>query len=344
MRWRLALLGLVIGCGAETKAPPPETRAAMSPGTVARVGPEEVSVATVARIEHFENIGPREALDRALHDAVLAAAARAELAPGDAERAAARVLARALLDDLWADARSAPITDADVDNATFYRWTRYDRPDGWRTIHAIVQLDDKSTPADRERARVVAAHLHDAALAVAPEVRALPIPERDDETRFIFDKTQDDPAIERFKTAMQAVDASGLKTKVEALHPITSDGRVIEHGASQDNRYDEQFAAAAAKLAERGDVSDVVETGFGLHVILLLERTPAKRVPLAERRAALRDDILNARARRTRRELVARLAAEYAAAGNKVETPSNADALLELVRIREVGGAVAGRP
>jgi hypothetical protein len=202
-----------------------------------------------------------------------------------------------------------------------------------------VELDERSTPDDRARARVVAAALHDAALAVAPELRTLPLPERDDETRFVFEKTQDDPAFERFQTAMKAVDASGARLKIQSLHPIAADGRVIEHGGSQDSRYDEQFAAAAAKLAERGDVSDVVETGFGLHVIVLLERTPEKHTSVAERRVALRDDILNARARRARREIVTRLGGELG-----TEIPSNADALLERVRIREMGGAVAARP
>jgi peptidyl-prolyl cis-trans isomerase C len=340
------LLVIACACGGETTAPPPPAPT-VAPGTVARVGDEAIAPVTVARIAHAQRVPPREALERALHDAVMATAARADV-PREAERAAARVLARVLLVELGEERRRAPIDDDELERATRYRWTRVDRPEGWRTVHAVVQLDDKRKPGDAERARAVAARLHEAAEALEPELRALPLPVRDEEAQFLFEKAQDDPIADRFREAVKAVDRQGLNVQVQVLPPIASDGRVIEHGGSPDGTYDARFAAAASALGERGDVSGVIESGCGAesgqdcwHVIVLLERTPEKRVPREERLEILREDILRARTRRAERALLQRLTAETV-----VEVPTNADALLKLVRTSEGASAVArdGRP
>lgn len=60
--------------------------------------------------------------------------------------------------------------------------------------------------------------------------------------------------------------------------------------------YSGPFEDAAFSLAAAGDVSDVVETEFGLHIIKLTELTPAKTTPLDEVADTLKDDVITNKA------------------------------------------------
>ena len=70
------------------------------------------------------------------------------------------------------------------------------------------------------------------------------------------------------------------------------------------------FEAAAFALKEPGDLSDIVETAFGLHIIRLEERKPARLLPLDEIREKLRAHISEEKVARAEADEKARLRAE----------------------------------
>jgi peptidyl-prolyl cis-trans isomerase C len=70
------------------------------------------------------------------------------------------------------------------------------------------------------------------------------------------------------------------------------------------------FETAAFALQEPGDISDIVETGFGLHIIQLEERKPAHLLPLDEIREQLRAHISEEKVANAEAEEKARLRAK----------------------------------
>jgi peptidyl-prolyl cis-trans isomerase C len=69
------------------------------------------------------------------------------------------------------------------------------------------------------------------------------------------------------------------------------------------------FEAAAFALKQPGDLSDVVKTEFGYHVIRLEERKPASRQPFEAVREGLVKSLAEGEARNRRQEAVERIAA-----------------------------------
>jgi len=96
--------------------------------------------------------------------------------------------------------------------------------------------------------------------------------------------------VDDFIARAKSVDARGLEIRAEKLPVFVADGRVLEGG-----ELDKTFAAAAFAL-KPGETSAIVETPFGLHVIRMLDRLPAKQVPLEERRAMFADEVTTMRA------------------------------------------------
>jgi peptidyl-prolyl cis-trans isomerase C len=70
------------------------------------------------------------------------------------------------------------------------------------------------------------------------------------------------------------------------------------------------FETAAFALQQPGDISDIVETNYGLHIIRLEERKPAYLVPLDEVRDKLRKYISEEKVARAEAEEKARLRAD----------------------------------
>jgi hypothetical protein len=62
--------------------------------------------------------------------------------------------------------------------------------------------------------------------------------------------------------------------------------------------FDRDFSVAANALASPSDKSPIVKTKFGYHLVFLAERLPELRVPPAEVRRALFDEVIIRRAKR----------------------------------------------
>jgi peptidyl-prolyl cis-trans isomerase C len=256
---------------------------ALPPGALARVGNELVMGATVQRISAAQGVDRRAALELAISDALFAQAARAELPVASVRGLERASSGRALLEQLRAEtSQSGPPTSAELQKVVQERWVDLDRPDAVRTTHAVVMNRD---PARDGAAREVADKLL-AALAQVPS-----------ESELI--------------RIASALPADGFEIRAEALPFVTADGRVLERRdagfVAAPSAFDLDFARAANAIREPGQLSGVVKSAFGYHVIRLEERALGVTVPEAELPTLLGDEVLSRRAKRARRELVERL-------------------------------------
>jgi hypothetical protein len=326
------------GCAEAPDAAGPAPRSeSLPPGVVARVADMDIADVSVARIAARQDLSLSEARHRAIHDALFAAQAREALPAYEVDHASRSVLARALLKTIWQEVRKPPISAAELEDATARHWTELDRPKALRSVHAVVQVDASSAPR-RDEGRALAEAIRAALQPVAAEARSKEAPaSADGDPELVFHRRTVDPVADAFTKAARAVPAEGWKVTVEELPPIAVDMRVVEQGAPPDYRpLDETFCRAALALESRGELSEVVETAFGFHVIMALATIPERRLPEAERRATLRDEILRRRARNAEGRLLGRLAGQ-----SGVEIATNAPSLMELVRTREESSPLA---
>jgi hypothetical protein len=334
--WREAatlvpLVGLLMGGCSETQPITPQKRALPS-GVVARVDSLDVVQGTVAAIAEQQQVPLERARQLAIYDALLARGARADLAPQVVTNAEDRVLARALLRLLWAEAEAAPITDAELSAATERHWTELDRPEGHRTVHAVVHADAEAKGDHHRRAMELAQRIREAVGPTTAVARSEPSPPRSEVETFTLGAGPADSAATAFIAAGQGVAAEGLKVDVQLLPPLGADHHPIERGNIRDSAsYAADFTAAAKKLGVRGDLSDVIKSPFGYHVIMLLEITPAKHASKRECLELLEDEIRRLRGRQAREDLIGKLRKSHG-----VETATNADALTAHIRIAEM--------
>jgi peptidyl-prolyl cis-trans isomerase C len=129
--------------------------------------------------------------------------------------------------------------------------------------------------------------------------------------------------VEAFLKEARALSARGLEVVAEPLPPVTADGRTL---TPEPQQFDPTFARAAASLATRGDLSPVVATSFGVHVIMLLDRLPPTSISEEERRRMVREDVIVQRARAAQAKLMEELRRQ------PVTVAEGLDALLALVR------------
>jgi len=320
-----ALVALIALAGCDRPAPAPVTSGALPAGVVARVGAIDVTADHVARIAAAQGVPLEEARRRAVSDALLARAAldrgldRSPEVAHEIDGELARRLARRML----AEARAAPPTEAELAEAAGRKWLDVDRPEGFRTVHAVVRHDpQRDDEAHEERARAVAEAIHAVAERVAAHAAEMPMPEGGPLPQARQRPEEDpDPLSGAFRRAAAAVPRDGLEVTIEPLPAVAADGRVLGSGGQ---RFDLDFTVPASRLAARGALSPVTRSPFGFHVILLLERTPPLTLTGEARRRRLLDDIVNARARAAEKRLLAALAPRGAV------TP-DAPGLLDLV-------------
>jgi len=291
---------LIAGCGGGVapSGPPPE-RGTLEAGIVARVGEEVIAADTIGRIATTQGVDATAARELAIRDALYASEARARglSEVSDIELRVNAALTRRLLHVLLDEAeRAGPVTDAELEGVMSRRWIELDRPEGFRVVHAVVRLDEAADAAKRARAEAVARAIWKAEEPVAASARTI---ERPPSAR-PFDEVND-PVVTSFRGAADAVDKDGFEIKVEALPPVTADGRMIAPGAG---KLVDAFVRAASSLEARGDMSPIVSTSFGLHVMVLLERTPPVTVPRDKRLALVRDEIMWSRAGASRMKIL----------------------------------------
>lgn len=304
----------------------------MDEGVAARVGALRVSQASVARVAAAQKVAPAAARDLLVRDALFSAGAiEAELDREPAtELAVDAVLARALLRSLFDEAdKAGPVTDAELSETTARHWLELDRPDAWRTVHALVRAKGKAqvpgatlAEAAQLLSRDLSATSRDAAASEPPAAAGPGRPPPEDPMVAKF-KDAATAAFERIKATIER--GADMELVAEGLPPVSADGRVL---TPQPGGFDEKFARTAAALRTRGELSPPTETQFGVHVIMLLERLPGHTVPVEERRALLREEVVTARATKLRDELLGRLRAG-------LEIDRSADALLALVSVEQ---------
>lgn len=278
----LLLLASIWGCSARTEPALPAS-AALPSGVVARVGRELVSGSSVARIAESQSLALQEALSRAVSTAIFAASGRERLAPGvvsSLERAAA---ARALLEQLGAQALAAgPPQDTEISELIKERWAELDRPEGVRTTHAVVINQD---PTREAAAKAVAEALRGALAAAGTSAD--------------------------FIRLAKEAPPQGFEVKAETLPAITADGRAFERRDQAflevPMTFDLDFARAALALREAGELSEVVKTQFGFHVLRLEERIAPSARPQAELIEKLGPEVQTRRASRARLALLEKL-------------------------------------
>ncbi|MEO8801243.1 MAG: peptidylprolyl isomerase [Polyangiaceae bacterium] len=293
----VVVLLLVASCG--EKPAPPVVHAALGGETVAKVGDSVIERSLVEAVAREQHRSADEALSFVVDDAVLAQAARAKKMDlvASVHRDLIDTNARLVADRIDADAKArGACTDAEVATLSELHKDVVDAPERVRVIHAIAIRPKKQDDSAIARVREVGEALRVATLGATSD--------------------------EDFEARAKAVPHDGVDIRVEALPPFDEEGAIADGHGSMDAT----FAHAAYALAKPGDLSPLIETTFGFHVIRLQERIPAKRVPTGERRTMFADECVT---RRSHDAIAALLAKKRAAV--HVEIARDADEAMSAV-------------
>jgi hypothetical protein len=270
----LGCLCVLLACGG--------TPSAREKDTAAGLGSPEIRLdrRVLTQLEQSLRVSPERARELATQDALLAAELRRR-DPGLAASLERVVLARALSRSLLEEAgRSGPPTDSEVDQLTRERWWELDRPRMVEVVHAVVIAESENLAAEALAGRI--------AQAVAEAKDGV-----------------------EFERAAKAVPAQDYTVKVETLPPVARDGRAIDPTKPPpvgpgEQHFALEFAEAAQALDHVGQLSPVVRSPFGYHVLHCLRIIEPQQPTLSERRKRLEPEVLQRRALAAQAQLLQR--------------------------------------
>jgi hypothetical protein len=263
----------------------PATHSHVAPGRTGSA-PVHVDRRIATQLEQGLGIAPQRALELATEDALLASELE-RTAPQRARTLERLALARALEGSLSLHAvELGPATDSEVAELTAQRWWALDRPRLVQVQHAVV-LSERSDAEAR---------------ALCERIRNAVLDARGDAA---------------FSAAVKRVAPGNFKVKVEKLDPVALDGRVVDPDRppppdAPPQRYALEVARAAQQLQHPGELSPVVQSSFGYHVLRLLRVIEPHQPGLEERRRLLTPEINQRRALSEQNELLARARRESA--------------------------------
>lgn len=259
-------------------------RAQTSPGEVtpAPTGARTLRLdgRVVTQLERNLGVTPERARELAVEDALLATEfARRE--PALAHSLSRVVLARQVSLQLLDEAKSGgPPSEKEVEQLTRERWWELDRPRMVAVTHAVVLSESENLEAEALARRIVAA-------------------------------VQNTASANDFQKAAGAVPAGSYTVKVEALPPLTSDGRGIDPerpppAGPPEEHFAVEVAEAALALDHVGQLSPIVRSPFGYHVLRADRILEPRQPSLRERTELLTPEVLQRRALSAQSQLLER--------------------------------------
>lgn len=268
------LLLVMAACSGAAPAP---TAGPLPTGVIAMCAGETIQAGAISALAARRKISPREAVDILCRDARLAVAAKQRLPPSYLVQSARRAaLARATMYEVRAS-QGYPPTKTELDEIRKLHWAELDHDEAVETTHAVAIADAADATA-RVRAKEVATK--------------------------ILESVRGSSSIEDFIQRAQAVERGGIDVRVERLPAVTRDGRVLSAEAGE---FDPGFARGANELKKPGDISGLIESSFGFHVIRLSERVEAFHLSDDELAKTVKDEVTTNRTRKALDQLLGEL-------------------------------------
>lgn len=268
-------------CESELSAVGVSEHSGRSAAVFARIGAISVSEKAVESLAGARGLSGAEAWRRLRDDALLAEYF-AKSHPLESASLRRVTSAKALLGQLRSEQiAKGPPTNDELSAITTSRFWEVARPRMVQVVHAVVLSEEEN-----EDARQLAEKLAAAA--------------------------QSATGISTFAKTVRAVEAGSFEVKVEGLEPMDATGRTV----NPDNpppagpavgQMVEKFAKGVHALQNVGDISGVIRTRFGYHVIFLHKQWASQGYSESERREHHASEIFDDRTRRAQDQLLEKL-------------------------------------